>query len=127
MIDSIWIDQSNPDILLVGTGLMGIFRSADGGLNFTQSSSEINMANNWEWDAVQGLAMWSVKFDPQDPAIVTLGTGGGIFLSYNYGNTWISIKNNAIPNLYTDLAWSENYLYTSSYGEGILRLTVNIP
>ena len=129
---SIDVDPANNQIVLLGMSTGpdqggGLLKSTDGGYNFTQSNSGINMASNWEWDAVQGLAMWSVKFDPQDPAIVALGTAGGIFMSYNYGNTWISIKNNAIPNLYTDLAWSGNYLYTSSYGEGILRLMVNIP
>jgi len=129
---SIDVDPANNQIVLLGMSTGpdqggGLLKSTDGGLNFTRSNSGINMANNWEWNAVQGLAMWSVKFDPQDPAIVALGTAGGIFLSYNYGNTWISIKNNAIPNLYTDLAWSGNYLYASSYGEGILRLSVNIP
>ncbi|MDP8012975.1 MAG: hypothetical protein RAK22_02640, partial [Nanoarchaeota archaeon] len=86
---SIDVDPTNNQIVLLGMSTGpdqggGVLKSTDGGLNFTQSNSGINMANNWELDS--GIAMWSVKFDPQDPAIVALGTAGGIFLSYNYGN-----------------------------------------
>ncbi|MEM0011448.1 MAG: hypothetical protein QXT84_07145, partial [Candidatus Bathyarchaeia archaeon] len=129
---SIDVNPSNSQIVLLGMSTGpdqggGLLKSTNGGLNFTQSNSGITMAHNWEWNELQGLAMWSVKFDPQDTSVVALATAGGIFMSYDGGNTWASIKENAVPDLYTDLAWSGNYLYTSSYGEGILRLAINIP
>ena len=39
MINTIWLDQANPDLVLVGTWFDGIFRSTNGGLNWSLQAS----------------------------------------------------------------------------------------
>ncbi len=129
---SIDVDPSNPQIVLLGMSTGpdqggGVLKSTNGGSTFTLSNQGITMAYNWQMNEVQGLSMWTVKFDPENPSIVALATGGGIFLSNDYGSTWSSIKNNAIPDLFTDIAWSGNNLYVSTYGEGVLQAIVSVP
>jgi hypothetical protein len=55
---------ANPSILLAGTPAGGLWRSEDGGLNWT---------TNTDWFPTLGVS--SIIFDPVDPSIVYAGTG----------------------------------------------------
>ncbi len=113
-------DPVNTSVILVGTTVVysgGIFRSTDGGASFSPTNNGLPTTPTpafW-WEA-NGLA-----FEPNTP-IVSVATTVGLFLSTNLGTNWSSISGNVIPDWFTDLQWSGGFLYTSTYGEGVLRL-----
>ncbi len=115
-------DPVNTSVILVGTSTPpasggGIFRSTNGGASFSPTNNGLptTPTHAFWWEA-NGLA-----FEP-NTSIVGVATTVGLFLSTNLGKNWSSISGNVIPNWFTDLQWSGGFLYTSTYGEGVLRL-----
>ena len=47
-------------------------------------------------------------------------TVSGLYLSSDFGNSWTSIRGNAVPYVFTDAAWSGGRLYASTCGQGVL-------
>ncbi len=76
---------SNPSYAYLGTKDTGVFRSADGGTSWSQTS----------WS---GQHVWSLAVDPTNPLIVTGATDlpGIINQSSDGGNNWVNI---GIPGL----------------------------
>ncbi len=69
-----------------GTVGMGIFKTTDGGLTWTQSL-------NWSYQ--QKKAIWDIVINPLNPDVVYAGTTDGIFKSTDAGITWFNIL--AVP------------------------------
>lgn len=89
-VGCIAMDPTNPDVMYVGTGEgffngdaiggAGIFKTIDGGATWTQIPSTAN------WDNVCRIAI-----SRQDPNhLLASRRYGGIYLSYNGGNSWSS-------------------------------------
>jgi len=80
MVDVLWIDVSNPDILLAGTEFGGLFRTMDAGQSWTQVSRDAPVS-----------AMVTVAGG------VLAGTGVGLELSTDDGATWTVLQNTPSP------------------------------
>ena len=84
-VSAIAVDQTNPDIIYIGTGDAdafetdgtGVFKSTDGGLNWTKSS--LGMAD---------VTVCRILIDPTDPTIILAATRNGIYKSSNSAATW---------------------------------------
>jgi len=63
-VTSIAIHPTNPNLLYIGTANGGVYRSANGGTNWTPI-----------FDAAESLAIGSLALAPSDPSILYVGTG----------------------------------------------------
>jgi len=68
----------NPCTVYVGTVGQSIWRSLDGGINFTRASSGLHSESD----------IRALLFDPRDPARLLLGTETGLFASHNGADRW---------------------------------------
>jgi photosystem II stability/assembly factor-like uncharacterized protein len=88
VIDALAIDPLNPAILYAGMDADGVYKSTDGGLNWTA-------INN-------GLANLNIRvlvLHPQGPTTIYAGTStGGVFKSTDGGDSW-SAANSGLANL----------------------------
>jgi photosystem II stability/assembly factor-like uncharacterized protein len=72
-ITAIVIDTANPNIIYIGTGLGGIWKTTDGGRNWSPTS-----------DYEKSLAIGALIMDPKDHDILYAGTGEGNFAQDSY-------------------------------------------
>jgi len=119
---TIVVHPENSSIVLLGLSLDhksggGILRSTDGGATFTFANTGLTPKPFMTLQAV-----WDLEFDPISH-IVAAATAGGPYISRDLGITWQSIQFNAVPYVFTGLAWSGGYLYVATYGEGVLRMS----
>lgn len=102
VFSSLEISPTNPDIVFVGTETNGIFRSTDGGDNWTWLREGI-----WHTDRAYP-EVYDIKIDPIDENIVYAAmTNGpqspdrekaaGFYISYNAGESW-ERRINGLPN-----------------------------
>lgn len=115
------IDPLNTSIILVGlSGAAenggGVWKSTDAGTSFAAANTGITTQ-----PIVTGIAIWKLSFQP-GTQIVAAATTHGLYVSQNKGQSWNNYSGNTTPYWFTDLAWLDNYLYASTYGEGIVRL-----
>ena len=90
-VSSILLHPANPNLILIGTGDrdggdspgMGVYKSTDGGLTWTASST--GMGN---------LTVGMMMMHPADPNIILAATSGGIFKSTDGGATWVRKSSN---------------------------------
>jgi hypothetical protein len=92
MVDVLWLDQTNPDILLAGTWFGGIFRSTDAGAH---------------WQVQTNLGS-TTAFLQVDQALYA-ATASGVVESTDDGETWTLIEATSAP--VRALAASGNSLY----------------
>jgi hypothetical protein len=82
---AIAVDPGDPDTLYMG--LIWLFRSRDGGRNWTQISD--HGAPNWIHPDIQSLA-----FEPGNPQTVYVASDGGVWRSDDRGDHWIDLNTN---------------------------------
>src|SRR5262249_166692 len=94
-ITSIAISPADPQLVIIGGASGGIWRSTDGGSSFIPVS-----------DDQVDLAVGSIAFCDQNPAIVYAGMGddlgylgSGVLKSTNGGQTWSRVTNSTLPSL----------------------------
>ena len=77
------IDQcaGNPNVLYCGTEPGEVYKSLDGGNNWTSTSM------NYDF----GSGVNAVEVNPSDANIVLIGSNKGIYLSINGGQTWLKL------------------------------------
>src|SRR2546427_4268844 len=86
-ITALAIDPQTPTTLYAGTFDRGVFRSTDGGAN-------------WSVTGLTSAYVTVLAVDPQTPSIVYAGTSGdGVFKSADGGGSWSAI-NTGLSNLY---------------------------
>jgi photosystem II stability/assembly factor-like uncharacterized protein len=93
-INAVAVSPVNPNLILIGAATGGVWRSTDGGANFTPTS-----------DSQVDLAVGSIAFAPSNPSIVYAGMGDkddiylgtGVLKSTDSGETWTRISNNTLP------------------------------
>jgi hypothetical protein len=59
--------------------------------------------------------------------MVALASNTGVYLSTDLGDHWQNVSGNSVPGYFSDVAWDGGYLYTSTFGEGVLRSQSVIP
>jgi uncharacterized protein (TIGR03437 family) len=98
----------------------GVLRSVNRGLTFVFANQGLSTAN-----FNLGVDQQSIAFNPAPPVgtvpVVALATTGGIYGSADLGSTWQNIGSNATPHVYSNVRWDRGYLWTSTYGQGVLR------
>ena len=127
------IDPNNPNTVYVASGffdrhqlekLEGVYKSIDGGNNWTQINS-----------GIRNLYVTNIKFDPKDPNTIWGTTGmipqfdtdvenqdGSIIVSHDGGMTWSEVKrqrNNGGSQIYSALDISRsnpNVIYAGAFG-----------
>ena len=93
-INSIAVSPANPNIVLVGAAVGGVWRSTDGGANFTTVT-----------DGQVDIAVGSISFSASNPNIVYAGMGdkdsnyfgSGVLRSTDAGLTWTRVNNSSLP------------------------------
>ncbi len=93
-INAIAVSPADPQLILVGASTGGIWRSTDGGANFTPVS-----------DTQADLSVGSIAFSRSNPAIVYAGMGDlynsylgtGVLRSTDGGQTWVRVSNATLP------------------------------
>jgi photosystem II stability/assembly factor-like uncharacterized protein len=85
-IHAIAINPQNPDIVYIGTGLDGIYKTTNGGKSWFRASNGLG-----------STSILSLEIDPKNPETIFAGSneGKGIFKSINSGELWEE-KNNGI-------------------------------
>lgn len=82
------VDPHNPDVIFVGGSRLGsigmpyIYRSTDGGTNFSDVSNGITA----------GYSAYSMKTHPLDSNIVYFATDVGVFRSTSGGSSWVQVS-----------------------------------
>ena len=120
-INAIAVSPTNTNLILIGSATGGIWRSTDGGMNFTPVS-----------DSQVDLGVGAIAFAPSNNNIVYAGMGDsknsyvgtGVLKSTDAGATWTRISNNTLParNLIVGLAVSPtdpNQVYVADRFNGI--------
>ena len=80
-ITAIAVDPHNPKMLYAGTTGGGLFKSTDGGTDWTETNP------GFAGDNVLALAI-----NPKFSSILFAGTGGGVFKSRDAGRSWTSMR-----------------------------------
>ncbi|WP_400999245.1 hypothetical protein [Agromyces sp. GXQ0307] len=77
---------SNANSNVFGAGQGGIFRSTDGGANFTRLSGNGT-------SGLPNIGVFDLVGDPSDPTVLYAGSQQGIFRSTNTGSSWTNVTN----------------------------------
>jgi photosystem II stability/assembly factor-like uncharacterized protein len=95
-INAIAVSPADSNLVLIGASTGGIWRSTDGGVNFTPVS-----------DSQVDLAVGSIAFSKSNPSIVYAGMGdmqgccdylgSGVLKSTDGGQTWTHVNNSTLP------------------------------
>jgi len=83
-------DQSNPQTLYAGTDFGGVFKSTNGGDNWTAMNIGINTGQSNIF--VQALAL-----NPNTPETLYAGTSSGVFKSTDVGASWMAMNSGVRP------------------------------
>jgi photosystem II stability/assembly factor-like uncharacterized protein len=93
-INAVAVSPADPQLVLIGAAVGGVWRSTDGGASFSPVT-----------DAQVDLAVGSIAFAPSNPSIVYAGMGdkgstylgSGVLKSTDGGQTWTRINNTSLP------------------------------
>jgi photosystem II stability/assembly factor-like uncharacterized protein len=98
----------------------GVLRSTDKGQTFVFANRGLGTVN-----FSFGFDQSAIAFDstpaPGALPVVALATAGGVFASGDLGASWHNVRYNAVPLAFSSLHWDQSYLWTTTYGQGILR------
>ena len=96
-----------------------VFRSVDGGQNWTDISGNL-----------PDLPMWSITLDPQTPnRTLYVGTDAGVYVSNDVGATW-NLFGSGLPNSIVrdvDFAAGLDILAVGTYGRGAFEIQTTNP
>ncbi|HET6979493.1 MAG TPA: SBBP repeat-containing protein [Pyrinomonadaceae bacterium] len=79
---AIAVDSANAAVVYVGLGFDGVFKSTDGGNNWSTVNVPVN-----------GGGVFTIVIDPSNASTVYVGSSRGVFKSTNSGSTWTAINN----------------------------------
>jgi len=122
---TIAVNPLNPQVVLVGLSNGpgrggGVLRSKDRGNTFTLVNTGLStiLRNFGEVEVL------SLRFSASAIAAVAMTTG--VFVSADLGDHWQSVRANAVPMYFSDVAWDGSYLYAATFGQGVLRAPVTV-
>jgi hypothetical protein len=137
-VSGIAIDPNNSNIIYISTGdddagdsySIGVLKSIDGGINWTQTGSLGSIIGDNSYPTSN-----EILIDPTDSNIVWVATGAGLFKSINAGVSWVNKLTGEIKdfklkpgNPNTVYAVSRNtYFKSTSGGEVFAAVTAGLP
>jgi hypothetical protein len=119
-----------------------VFRSVDNGVSFTRVKKFLQPLPSRPWPHLafptsheriaRDVPYYATRFfgnrlafNPQPPAATTpavvLTTRFGAWISYDVGDHWKRIDNNAIAHHFIGISWSGGYVFLASFGQGVIR------
>jgi photosystem II stability/assembly factor-like uncharacterized protein len=104
----------NPDIIYEGGTTC--HRSVDGGETW------VDIARTYQWGAHPDWHGYT--FDPNDPRVLYAGTDGGLFISYDRGDTWIARNDGLATVQFTGIGvhpWDPYIAIGGTQDNGTLR------
>jgi len=123
---AIAVDSSDPDVLLAGH--VRLFRSSDGGQNWTKVGLEGTPESDGHSD------QQAIVFDPGNHDRVYVATDGGVFVSSNNGRTWAgrseglmtaqcyTVAASRAGALRIGITTQDNHVYQSDGGPAFTRI-----
>jgi len=110
---TIAVHPTDPNLVFFGG--ISLYRSANGGINFSRVISDIHVDQHF------------LAFDPQDPETVYVGNDGGIYRSTDGGVNWTSLNTNlAITQFYAGISlhpWDATVVLGGTQDNGTLVST----
>ena len=117
-ITSIAVDETTPTTMIVGSETGGIWRSTDGGQNWTVLT-----------DNLSNIDVYALAIDPKNPTHYYWGTTGGvIFRSIDSGSTWnfySDIGGGRINKILIDPTPGSTKMYCTAEGGGGIHKSTN--
>jgi photosystem II stability/assembly factor-like uncharacterized protein len=120
------LDVSNPGSLdeniFAGVHLHYIFRSTNGGVNWTNITNNNGLTASW---------VWALAVCPDAPENIFAGGDGGVFLSTDNGTNWSAVNNDVLKGssvmslVVTDDGAGGKYLFAGTMNNGIWRRSVS--
>ena len=109
------IDPLNPNHIIIGSPTGGIWKTIDGGVNWTVLT-----------DNLSNLRVWSLTIDPQQSSTYYWGANSGIiFKSTDSGSTWNILGDIGVGDVNKIIVHPTNAtkIYCSAEGGGIFKST----
>jgi len=137
-VSGIAIDPNNSDVIYIATGdddagdsfSVGVFKSTDAGLSWTETGLGPSTVNNWG----NNRLMSEITIDPTNSNIIWVATSFGIYRSLDAGATWDRKQSGNIKDFRlkpgdpsTVYAITPSQYYKSTDGENFTRITDILP
>lgn len=116
-IRALAIHPRNPSVLYAGAQKGGLYKSVDGGENWTVSSAGMDF----------GAIVRDIVIDPTNPEVLyAADIASGVYRSDNGGALWVQINRGLSTRAVIALSLSSDggTLYAATEGEGVFRLDV---
>ncbi|NIR25905.1 MAG: hypothetical protein GWN77_02875, partial [Gammaproteobacteria bacterium] len=84
-VTAVSIDPGNPDVVYAGLDGAGVYRSIDGGMNWSPSNIDI-----------QSTSIMDIAVDPYNSSRVLAVSLNKVYLSENAGVTWLQVGQGTI-------------------------------
>ena len=117
-ISTIALDPMTPTIIYAGTGGGGVFKSTNGGGNWSAVNSGLDNSPDFE--------VWDLAIDPVTTTTIYAGTTGGVFKSMNGGENWSGVNNGLIDTDISCLVFdpaTPAILYVVTRSGGVFKST----
>ena len=82
------VDPTAPNTIYAGTFGAGIFKSTNGGGNWTAINNGLLASGFVTTNFAQNLSIWALAIDPLTPTTLYAGTDDGLFKSTDGGGNW---------------------------------------
>ncbi len=118
---SVAIHPTDDDTILLGTHIFGLYKTTDGGQNWTQVLTPDQMVLNGTRNHGH---ITSIVFHPNAPTLCFASEWhGGIYISSNAGDNWALLNNGLSTRAIAALEISSGgeIIYAASQGEGVFR------
>jgi len=111
------VDPTNSLIVYAGFINGGLFKTTDGGSNWSTLTIPLT-----------GAVVFSIVFDPATPSTMYVGSGNGVFKSTDSGATWTAQNNFGIPGVPNVRALAidpatPSIIYAGTFGSGFFKTT----
>lgn len=123
---SVTVHPFNDDIIYLGTHIFGVYKTTDGGANWTQVLQPQQLAN--EGTSNHGH-ITSMVITPDDPSsIYAADWHGGVYRSTDDGATWALINTGLSTRAvaFMKMSADSQYVYAATQGEGVFRFQAKV-
>jgi photosystem II stability/assembly factor-like uncharacterized protein len=128
---SLSVNPGSPSVIILGMSGPpqqndgGVLISSDGGNTFAPVSTGLG-PNPLLYPQPWPDPLFAVAYDPSGSGLAAAARWDGVYLSSDNGRHWLSAQGNAIPLNFTSVKWSNGGLYATTFGQGVIRLPMQI-